>query len=226
MSTKSTICPTLLANHRTFVLLLIRRCTGTHIKRNNFNYNKIMKQQDNVYTFEYLGSRVQCDGDDRADVDYRMAIAQTTFNSLSHMWSDHRLSTNLKIRLYIVGVCSAFTHGCEAWSLTDSIRKSINGFNSRCLSTITGKDFRETATHPDFNNIISAIMRRRLQFVGHILRIDSQRLLRRTFIAIISSSPRPSGSLLHGLVSMTLDEIISLASNRRDWSRQINSLFI
>ena len=69
-------------------------------------------------------------------------------------------------------------------------------------------------------------MRRRLRFVGHILRMDPQRLLRRTFIALISRSRRPSGSLLHGLDSMTLDEIISLANNRRDWSRQINSLCI
>ena len=31
---------------------------------------------DNVYSFEYLGSRLQCDGDDEADVRYRMDIAQ------------------------------------------------------------------------------------------------------------------------------------------------------
>ena len=31
---------------------------------------------DNVYSFEYLGSRQQCDGDERADVQHRMEIAQ------------------------------------------------------------------------------------------------------------------------------------------------------
>ena len=41
------------------------------------------EQLDNVYSFEYLSSRIQCDGDERADVEYRMTIAQTTFNSLS-----------------------------------------------------------------------------------------------------------------------------------------------
>ena len=38
---------------------------------------------ENVYSFEYLGARMQCDGTDHADVRYRMAIAQTTFGSLS-----------------------------------------------------------------------------------------------------------------------------------------------
>ena len=182
-------------------------------------------QLDNVYTFEYLGCRVQCDGDERADVDHRMAIAQSIFNSLSHIWSDHRLSSNLKIRLYKAGVCSAFLHGCEAWSLSDRTKRSINGFNSRCLSSITGQDYRETATHPVFN-LINAIIRRRLRFAGHILRMDHQRLLRRTFITYMSSLPRPPGSLLHGLESMPLDELTALANNRQEWSSKIDSLCI
>ena len=45
---------------------------------------------ENVYSFEYLGSRLQCDGDDKADVQYRMSIAQSAFSSLSDMWTDHR----------------------------------------------------------------------------------------------------------------------------------------
>ena len=57
-------------------------------------------QVDNVYSFEYLGSRQQCDGDDKADVCYRMIIAQAVFSSLSHMWSDHRLPITMKLRLY------------------------------------------------------------------------------------------------------------------------------
>ena len=44
---------------------------------------------DNVYSFEYLGSRTQCDGDEKADVQYRMDIAQARFSSLHHIWKDH-----------------------------------------------------------------------------------------------------------------------------------------
>ena len=41
---------------------------------------------ENVYSFEYLGARMQCDCTDDTDVRHRMAIAQTTFGSLSmHM---------------------------------------------------------------------------------------------------------------------------------------------
>ena len=135
------------------------------------------EQLDNVYSFEYLGSRIQCDGDERADVEYRMTIAQTPFNSLSHMWSDHRLSRRKKVRLYASSVCSAFTHGCEAWRLTESVTKTVNGFNSRCLSIITGDDYRETAARPEFD-LVATVIRRRLRFAGHILRMNFHCLLK------------------------------------------------
>ena len=55
----------------------------------------------NVYSFEYLGARMQCDD---ADVRHRMAIAQTTFGSLSSIWTEHRLSS-----------------ASEAWMLTEPL---------------------------------------------------------------------------------------------------------
>ena len=76
---------------------------------------------DKVYPFEYLGSRLQGDGDDEADVRYRMDIAQAAFASLSHLWTDHRLSRNTKLRLYNLCVCSTLTHSCEAWNLTKAV---------------------------------------------------------------------------------------------------------
>ena len=43
---------------------------------------------ENVLNFEYLGSRLQCDGDDQGDVRHRMDIAQAAFGSLSHIIMD------------------------------------------------------------------------------------------------------------------------------------------
>ena len=93
---------------------------------------------ENVLTFEYLGSRLQCDGDDLVDVRHRMDIAQAAFGSLSHLWTDHRLSRETKLRLYRLPVCSSLTHCCTAWALIRTVRRMINGFNSRCLHVITG----------------------------------------------------------------------------------------
>ena len=58
---------------------------------------------NNVLHFEYLGSQLQGDWDDEADVRHRMDVAQAAFGSLSHMWSDHRLSRATKLRLLVHG---------------------------------------------------------------------------------------------------------------------------
>ena len=140
------------------------------------------------------------------------------------MWADHRLPRNLKIRLYQTSVCSSFTHACEAWNITDSVRKMINGFNSRCLSRITGKDLRDTASDPEFD-LVAAVVKRRLRFAGHILRMNPERLLRRTFLSYMNgSNTRPDGSLLHGYESMTIEQVTSLAQKRSAWSRFVDSL--
>ena len=85
----------------------------------------------NVPNFEYLVSRLQGDGSDDADVRQRLEIAQSAFSSLSHLWTDHRLSRTTKLRLYRVCVCSSLTHCCEAWTLNRTVIRSINGFNTQ-----------------------------------------------------------------------------------------------
>lgn len=57
------------------------------------------KQLENVYSFTYLGSNFQADGDDMADVKHRINVAQAAFSGLYHCWRDHRLPISMKVRL-------------------------------------------------------------------------------------------------------------------------------
>ena len=137
---------------------------------------------DNVYAFTYLGSHLQCDGEDTADIKHRMAIAQSAFSSLNPLWKDHRLPLTMKLKLYKSAVCSTLTHACEAWNLTDAVSRKINGFNSRCLHVITRKPYRETATKTEFN-LLQTVRLRRLRFLGHILHMNDSRIVKRTLLA-------------------------------------------
>ena len=123
---------------------------------------------ENVLTFEYLRSRRQCDGDDLVDVRHRMDIAQAVFCSLSHLWTDHRLSRETKLRLYKLSVCSSLAHCCTAWALTRTVISMINGFNCRCLHVITGEDYRATATTPVYD-LVLAVRKQRMRYLGHVL---------------------------------------------------------
>ena len=62
---------------------------------------------------------------------------------MRHLWSSKALHLRLRLRLYIVSVCSIMTYGSEAWNLTKEVKKKLNGANSQMLSAITGKSYRE-----------------------------------------------------------------------------------
>ena len=153
------------------------------------------EELENVYSFDYLGARLQCDGADEADVLHRTGIAQTTFSSLTNICSDHCLSRTLKLRTYGLAVCSTFTHASEAWALTDPVLRCINSFNSRCLHVITGEDHRMTATTQAYS-LFLVIRRRRLRYLGYILRMPESRIVRRALMAMCEGGTRyPERSL-------------------------------
>ena len=149
-----------------------------------------------------------------ADVQYRMNLAQSTFSDLHHLWRDHRLPTSMKLRLYQSAVCSSFTHACEAWEMSENVLKAINGFNSRCLSLVLKRDIHELASDPPFNLILT-IRKRRLRYLGHVLRMDSERLV----VKILTAFTRgvimhPSGSLFSHDEHVPIQELFRLASDK------------
>ena len=129
----------------------------------------------------------------------------------------------MKIRLYQTAVCSTLTHACEAWTMTDKVSRKANGFNSRCLHVITGDHYRDTALNPVYD-LLSAIRKRRLRFLGHILRMDPDRLLRQTLFAYLHDvDSRPAGSLLHGCENIPMNELTVMACNRSLWRQFVNT---
>ena len=161
---------------------------------------------------------MQCDGADDADVRHRMAIAQTTFGSLSSIWTDHRFSCAFKLRTYELAVCSTLTHASEAWTLTEPVMRSVNGFNSRCLHVITGQDYRVTATAPEYD-LLRAIRQRRLRYLGHILRMPESRVVRCALVAHTKGGAiYPKDSLFMDCQAMEMDQLVALAQRRGAWN--------
>ena len=155
---------------------------------------------------------------------HRLEIAQSAFSSLSRLWADHRLSRTTKLRLYRVCVCSSLTHCCEAWTFNRTVMRSINGFNSRCLHVMTGEHYRETATAPAYD-LVLAVRRRRLRYLGHVLRMPSDRMVRCALMALVTDTIHyPSGSLLSDCQGIALPQLEAMASSRSMWRAKVASL--
>ena len=108
--------------------------------------------------------------------------------------------------------------------MTEPIRRSINGFNSRCIHVITGDTYANTARNPPFDLVL--VIRRRLRFLGHVLRMKKNRLVRRTFEAYVDGGGyrAPAGSLLEDVPGKSLHALTNVAKNKGRWKKMVNKL--
>lgn len=167
-------------------------------------------QIKNIYSFIYLATKSKCDGDSRADIKHHMVIVLEAFSSLYHLWNGSHIPLSMKLPVYRTAVCRLLTQSYETWVLIKNVLKSINGFNSInsiCLVIITKKGYRHIAVAPDYN-LVLAIRRRRLNFIGHFLRLSDYRLLKRTLRAYTyTDTCTQMGSLLLDCGNLTFKQL-------------------
>ena len=70
------------------------------------------------------------------------------------------------------------------------------------------------------------VRKRRLRYVGHILRMEPGRLVRDTLCAYVNGGvgPLPEGSLLMDCEEKEFNELALLAQNRAEWERRVQLL--
>ena len=140
---------------------------------------------------------------------------------------------NMKLRLYNLCVCSMEPdESCVAnfkWF-----------FNRLCLHVITAEEYRVTAVSPAYNLLLSE-RQRRLRYLGHLLRLPHDSVVRRTLIAMAGGGNRyPEGSIFvdcqgseliiilvlpPGVVSVKeLKDLDTLAVNRTVWRNKVATL--
>ena len=105
-------------------------------------------------------------------------------------------------------------YGSSAWLFTDDLKRSLNGVNSKMLAMITRKTIHEEASTPSFDTI-SHVLSRRRSYLGHVLRMEENRAVRR-FLLELSPNDAPfiPGSLLDDIELANVQDIIQAATNR------------
>ena len=100
----------------------------------------------------------------------------------------------------------------------------LNGANSRMMSRITSKTIHEEASKETRTfDVVSWIRARRLQWVGHILRMDEGRMVHRALKHIYEN--KSEGDLLMDLPKKYLwKELLMLANNRDGWRHHVQAL--
>ena len=123
----------------------------------------------------------------------------------------------LKMKIYKTAVCSLLTYGCEAWSLDEQTLATINGANARCLCRFTGKDaHQEASTRTRSYDLIKAIRQRRFRWLGHVLRMRGDRLVK-VAARVQFERQRKGGFFMDLPGHLTFEEIEELAQDRKAW---------
>ena len=110
-----------------------------------------------------------------------------------------------------------------AWTITRTVVRMLNGFNSRCLHAITGEDYRTTATVPVYN-LVLAVRKRRLRYLGHVLRLPAESIVRRSLLALVKGCVHyPEGSLFSDCEA-SLPQLEAQSLDRSAWRDRVSSL--
>ena len=180
---------------------------------------------ENVYSFTYLGADIPADGNPEVAVQHRTNIAWGRFGEYRTTLLSTKLPRSTRVRLYrtLIGQ-TTMIYGCEAWSFTEKIKKKINGVNSKMLSQITKRTIHQEAASPTFN-IVGYIRKQRWSYLGHIIRLDPNRALRKFVIDLApEEAPFTEGSLTADSHFSTKEELINAANNRVEWQRLAKQL--
>ena len=172
---------------------------------------------ENVYSFQYLGAEVAGDGDPMVTVTHRCNIAWGRFSEFRKTLTSAKLPVGMRLRLYSSLIISTMTYGCCAWLLTEEVKRKVNGVNSKMLAQITRRSIHEEARSPSVN-IIEKISKCRWEYLGHILRMDENRAVRRYLLELSpSTSPFKKGTLLADTKFNNVLEMVECAANRNVW---------
>jgi hypothetical protein len=153
--------------------------------------------------FKYLGSIIADNLKDDAECDARISAANKAFGAIKQQYFCVRgVETRAKRHAYEAIVLSLLFYGSESWVLSEKMAHKIKMFHRRCLRFMCGitvmsmqakgvhhVDLEKRLGLPDVFSILAA---RRLQWLGHVFRMEEDRLPRRMLTAWVPVA-RPKG---------------------------------
>eukprot|EP00116_Pleurobrachia_bachei_P009181 sb/3469443/ len=123
--------------------------------------------------FKYLGSWIR---DSNKDIKNRKSKAWVACHGLKKVWNSD-LKDELKCRLFVATVETVLLYGCETWTLTKQMEKSLNGTYTRMLRMALNKNqYQLRMTNGPLYGIgglpilSTKIAERRLRLAGHAQR--------------------------------------------------------
>ena len=126
------------------------------------------------------------------------AKAGDAFGKLQRrFWGEHSIVLSAKIAVYQAVVLSTLLYGCESWVLYRRSVRRLDEFHMRCLRRIDGIKWQDTVPNTEvlclcgISGIEAVLLTAQFRWVGHVIRMDDNRIPKQIFFGQLSSGKRP-----------------------------------
>lgn len=190
-----------------------------------------------VAEFKFLGSIISSDGVLDNEIKERIKCAAVKRGQLTNIWSSNIISTRSKMSIFKSTVMPILLYGASTWTPLACHLNRIRGFVTTSLKKIARVKWNEHVSNSDLYGRLhlqlpeNLIQKARLNYFGHVMRMDSYRLPQLCFLQRYDGPRPPHGVrkrwrdvIFEDIKPLNLDNAINFISNRPNWARAVQDL--
>jgi len=184
-----------------------------------------------VRRFKYLGTVINDVNDEMEEIRARILAANKAYSSLQTIFRSKQIHRNNKIRLYRALIKPILCYGSVTWTLTQMSEQMLNTFERKILRRIYGPTHERGCWRPRWNNelyslykepnIVEDIKIRRLEWAGHIIRMEEERISKKVLNRNLHTT-RPVGRSRTRWADVVQRDALQLLGTR-GWRRRATS---
>ena len=195
-------------------------------------------QMEQVEDFKYLGTVIEAKGNNNLEVDSRIDSALKVYHSLrTSVINKKEISRKTKLTVYKTILRPVLMFACESWVLSQQNESRLQALEMKYLRRVLGVTRMDRLRNDyirkelEVESILELINKRKLQWFGHLARMNSERQVRKVWEAGITEKRergRPpenwysATSKLLKKKGLTWQEGKKLATNKKEWRKIVH----
>ena len=188
-----------------------------------------------VDDFCYLGSYIAGNGGCEKEVKVRIGKAAANFGKLLDVWKTKTISLPVKVKLYESLILSTLLYSAELWPITVTAMKKLEAAHHRWQRKLLGVSWKDKISNNEvrrrtgLQKIETVIQERRLRWLGHVMRMDRERIPHQELQLELEGFKRKAGRPRKNWkdivtkdlrrMGISWEEAIKILSDRIEWRR-------
>ena len=189
--------------------------------------------------------------DTACDINRRKGLTLTSMKAFDSTYKSKRIGTDLKVRNFNTFSGSIFLYNSELWTLTETQQNEIDSFHRRLLRRVINIQWPRKISNEDLYEKVgvekwsNTIRRRRLNWLGHLMRLEEETPVRRSLRESLTDVRRKVGrpcltwiKLIEKDLAMInidldvngsspdelLEKLVNLTADRKKWRETVRDI--